>query len=190
MWGGMKIINATTSSISHTYDPAIDNYFNLIQGHTYIILFHVSGQSTNTFVNFGWTNQMGYSGRGLMPTPTNVLYHRIPTDFQGEEDCFYKFTLSDTISKVCTTTYSYATAGQSYLSYTHFQVGFEYQDTGALGTDLYITNLRMYDITNNDKNFSILKSGIIETNGIIERTNNLTSISYGKEIETFQLYEY
>ena len=189
MWGGMKIVNCTTNSINHTFNET-DNFFNLMQGHTYIILFHVSGKSTNQFATFSWLNQMGWSGGGLNAAPSNVSYSGIPANFDGETDCFYKFTINDTIAKQCTSTYSYATAGNTYLSYTHFGVGFAYTNTGTLGTDIYITNLRMYDITNNNSQFSITKSGIIYTNGCTERNAQLTSIIDGKELYSHNLYEY
>jgi len=30
MWGGMRLVNATTTSLSHTYDSTKDNFFGLI----------------------------------------------------------------------------------------------------------------------------------------------------------------
>lgn len=188
MYGGMKLINATTTSLSHTYDPAIDNFFGLVQGHTYIIRFHVSGQSTNAFATFDWTNQMGWDGGGLKPTPSNIEKHGIPANFNGEEECFYKFTINDTISKICTSTYSYATQGNTYLSYTHFGVGFAYTDTGALGTDIYISNLRMYDITAG-VSYSINKQGQLLPEEIIEQ-GNIASIQKGGSILCDNFYEY
>lgn len=188
MYGGMRLINATTTSLSHTYDPTIDNFFKLIQGHTYIIRFHVSGQSSNAFATFDWTNQMGWGGGGLQPTPSNVIKSGIPSNFQGEQECFYKFTINDTISKTCTTTYSYATAGNEYLSYSHFGVGFSYASTGSLGTDIYITNLRMYDITNGEKT-SVNKVGQLLTCEPIE-VGNIGSIQNGGNILGPSFYEY
>jgi hypothetical protein len=52
-------------------------------------------------------------------------------------------------------------AGNTYLSYAGFKFGFPYESTGEMGTDLYITNIRMYDITDNP-NFDITKEGIIK----------------------------
>lgn len=187
MWGGMRLINSTNSNINHTFDST-DNFFGLIQNHTYIIEFHVAGQSSNTFATFGWLNQMGWGGGGLSPSPSNVVSHGIPSNFQGETDCFYKFTINDTISKTCTTTYSYATAGNVYLSYTHFGVGFQYTSTGTLGTDIYITNLRMYDITNDKINIS--KTGILYPTGIIEQTTSNAKILSSQEAMGNIFYEY
>lgn len=188
MWGGMRIINCAINSLAHTYNPNQDNIFGLTVGHTYIIRFHVSGQSSNAFATFDWTNQMGWGGGGLQPTPSNVIKSGIPVNFQGEQECFYKFTINDSISKTCTTTYSYATAGEEYLSYTHFGVGFGYVNTGDLGTDLYITNLRMYDITNGEKTL-VNKVGQLLTYEPIE-VGNIGSIQSGGNILGSNFYEY
>lgn len=150
MWGGLKLVNSSGSSV-HVYNASTDNIFGLVKGHRYRIMFHVKGQSSNSFANLGWTNQMGWGGGGLNPSPYGVSSSGISSNFNGEKDCFYDFTINDDIVKTCTTTYSYATQGNQYLSYNHFMVGFGYSNTGTLGTDLYITNLRMYDLTNGEK---------------------------------------
>ena len=69
--------------------------------------------------------------------------------------------MNDDLYKVCTSSYSGFVAGNTYLSYNGFKFGFSYSDTGSMGTDLYITNIRIYDITNNPS-FEISKNGIIE----------------------------
>lgn len=190
MWGGMRIINSTNYNINHTYDPAVDNIYGLTQGHTYIICFHAKGQSSNAFATFEWSNQMGWGGGGLSPAPSNIQKYGIPTDFNGEQECWYKFTINDTISKTCTTTYSYATQGSEYLSYNHFGVGFTYTSTGALGTDLYITNLRMYDITNPIP-VLIDKFGYLKTQAIIEdATTNAYILGPSSETIGGNFYEY
>ena len=68
-------------------------------------------------------------------------------------------------------------------------VGFGYSDTGSLGTDLYLSNFRMYDMTSEEK-FQILKTGIASATGFIERTQNQASINKGGEILGFEIYEY
>ena len=188
MYGGLKLINSSGSGV-HIYNSSTDNIFNLIKGHKYRIMFHVKGKSSNPFSDFGWSNQMGWGGGGLNPTPSALSSHGISSNFNGEEDCFYEFTINDDIVKTCTTSYSYATQGNNYLSYNHFAVGFTYASTGTLGTDLYITNLRMYDITDG-KNFQIFKTGIISTAGIIERDQNLTSLNKSGELLVNNFYEY
>lgn len=187
MWGGLKLLNSSGTQ-THIYSAATDNIFELVKGHRYRIMFHVKGKSSNAFSTFGWFNQMGWGGGGLSPSPS-ATSHGIPANFNGEEDCFYEFTPNDDIVKTCTTTYSYATQGNQYLSYNHFGVGFQYTDTGSLGTDIYITNLRMYDITNGEK-FQVFKTGIASATGFIERDQNLASINKGGEALGGQFYEY
>jgi len=92
---------------------------------------------------------MGWSGGGVQPSPTTIVNEGIPADFNGEKDCFYIFKITDAISKPCTTTYSAYVAGTTYLSYRHLTFGWGYTSTGTLGTDLYLTNFRLYDITSN-----------------------------------------
>lgn len=188
MWGGLKIINSSGTG-THEYNASTDNIFGLVKGHRYRITFHVKGQSSNTFGNYGWTNQMGWGGGGLSPSPSNISSLGIPSNFNGERDCFYDFTVNDDVVKTCSSTYSYATKDKKYLSYNHFMVGFGYTDTGSLGTDIYITQLRMYDLTNGEK-FQILKTGIASATGFIERSDNLASIDKGGEALGFQVYEY
>lgn len=186
MYGGLRLINSSGSE-AHEYDSTIDNFFNLVQGHTYIIRFHVSGKSSNQPFS-GWINKMGQGGHGLAPSPSNVSSHFIGANFNGEDECFYKFTINDDIVKTCTSSYSYATEGKQYLSYNHFIFGFDYKDTGTLGTDIYITNLRMYDITNGEKT-SINKVGQLLTCEPIE-IGNIGSIQNGGNILGTSFYEY
>lgn len=150
MWGGLVL------------NPMWSGIYNFIEGHTYVIAFHVKGKSSTSASDFGWRNLVGWEGGGLNPTPSNVEYYNPVTDnFNGEGDFWYKWTLSDGIYKVCTSSYSSYVAGNTYLSYTGFKFGWIYTSTGSMGTDLYITNIRMYDITD-DPSFEIPKNGVIE----------------------------
>jgi len=58
-----------------------------------------------------------------------------------------------------------------------------------MGTDIYINNLRLYDITDNSK-VSILKNGQVKVNEIIEMNKNKTLILNGIDIETNEIYEF
>ena len=173
MWGGfvLKPFN-------------IDSNF-LQKGHTYILKFHISGQSSNS-AEFHWSNQVGWGGGGLSPNPSNVSSSSIPSNFNGECDFIYKWTINDDVRKVCTSSYSGFVAGTEYVSYRDFKWGFNYTDTGALGTDVYITDLRMYDITN-ASDTEIKKSGILET-GSFEEINGNFRIA--KDYETLANYFY
>lgn len=136
-WGGLRLQ-------PFSIDPHI-----LVKGHTYIVMLDVSGKSSNAIANFGWTNQMGWGGGGLNPNPSNVEANGIPSNFNGSKTCWYKFTVTDDVYKKCTSSYSSFVAGETYVSYRDFMFGWGYSNTGSLGTDIYITNIRLYDLTNN-----------------------------------------
>lgn len=175
-WGGLRIYNE-------------GNMLNLQKGHTYICKFSVTGQTSNGVSSIGWTNQMGWGGGGLNPNPTNVEYLYPPANFKGTMECYYKWTLSDDVYKVCTSTYSSFTQGQTYLSYRDFMCGWGYSTTGELGTDIYITNFRLYDITNGEDKISINKQGLILGGDFSELKVNNASIQKHNTLITPQFIE-
>lgn len=176
MWGGLKL--------------QVNTCHLLEKNHTYIILFKVNGKTSNAIANYGFSNQMGWGGGGLTPNPTNIKSESIPANFYGEKECFYKFTVSDDVYKTCTQSYSIFTQGQTYLSYRDFVFGFGYTNTGALGTDLYITNFRMYDITNETGDFiNITKTGITYANSFEEVIGNVKFFKNSNEIFANEFYE-
>ena len=185
MWGGLKIINQVTDKIS-LYDTSNDNNLNLQVGHTYIFAFHAKGQSSNPSMQLNWSNNMGYSGRGLSPEPTIILQDGIPENFQGEKDCVFIFTISDTISKICTTTYSSYVKDNEYLSYRHLLLRWDYTNTGELGTDIYLTDFRMYDITSYMA--KITKQGQAKFYNFVEQLTNC-KIRKNSELLASQLIE-
>lgn len=169
MYGGLKIVNSTVDNI-HVYDSTIDNIFNLQKGHTYIWVFHVKGNTTNA-PSFQINNNMGWGGGGLSPTPSNVTIKNISSNFNGETEVWYKFTINDDIVKTCTSAYSSFVANNQYLSYKHFGWNWSYATTGN-GTNIYITNIRLYDITNMPTG-KLTKSGIIKFSSIFEVNNTI-----------------
>lgn len=90
---------------------------------------------------------MGWGVGGVSPTPTLIASSGIPADFQGEKDCYYAFTINDDIVKTSNDARAGYDGSSQYLSYRHFTFGWTYSNTGALGTDIYLTNFRLYDIT-------------------------------------------
>lgn len=137
MWGGFVIKNT-------------DNRYGFVQGHTYVLEFDVKGQSSNACSDVYWTNQVGWGGGGLNPSPSGVVIcNPVTSNWQSTEyqHFSYKWTC-DSIYKTCTSSYSSFTQGNTYISYRDFKFGWGYTQTGSLGTDVYIKNLRMYDITN------------------------------------------
>lgn len=174
MWGGFVIKPFNIDS-------------NILQtGHTYIIKFHIKGQSSNS-AEFYWTNQVGWGGGGLSPSPSDVSSSSIPSNFNGEYDFFYKWTINDAVRKICTSSYSGFVQGNEYISYRDFKWGFYYASTGALGTDVYITDLRMYDITNINQS-KANKNGIFQTGSIFEQDNKFR-LSFEGETLSSRFYE-
>ena len=175
MYGGLKIRNSTNGGI-HIYNAAIDNIFNLQKGHTYIWIFTVNG-STEKAPSFQLTNNMGWGGGGLSPTPSNATSRGTGSNFNGTQECWYKFTINDDIVKTCTSSYSSFVQGNQYLSYMDFGFYFIYQSTGT-GTNLYISNIRLYDITNIQRKLN--KTGIANFTSFIEENYNNKILSDGE----------
>ena len=169
MWGGLVIYPFNIAS-------------NILQkGHRYVIMFHVKGKSSNSVVDVYWSNNVGWGGGGLDPNPViNRNTMNLPSNFNGETDVLYDFTINDDIYKVCTSSYSSFVAGNTYLSYNGFKFGFHYTDTGAWGTDLYITNIRMYDITNYTSSINLAKSGILSISALNEIDGNARINKYSE----------
>lgn len=167
MWGGFVLDNT-------------NNRFNLQKGHTYVLQFEVKGQSSNAASDIYWTNLVGWGGGGLDAAPSNIVTDNpVVADFNSSDwqTVSYKWTISDDVYKVCTSSYSSFVQGNTYLSYKGFKFGFGYINTGSLGTDLYIRNIRIFDITTN-QNTQIFKSGVIKTISFVEEDIN-TKISLG-----------
>lgn len=173
-WGGLVL---TPLSI----DPNL-----LVKGRTYIIMFDISGQSSNGLSTFYWTNNMGWGGGGLEPSPSNIESDGMPSNFQGTKTCWYKFTINDEVYKTCTSQYAHFQVGTVYPSYNHFGFGFGYSKTGELGTDLYITNIRMYDLTENPT-ITPNKNGVL----VGELQEGLNEVSFHKSstINANRFYE-
>lgn len=171
MWGGLVIRPFNIEA-------------NILQkNHRYVIMFHVKGKSSNSVSDVSWSNQVGWGGGGLSPLPTiNKNTMNLPANFNGETDVIYDFTINDDIYKVCTSSYSSFVAGNTYLSYNGFKFGFEYTDTGEWGTDLYITNIRMYDITNYTSSVNLAKSGILSISALNEIDGNARINKYSEAL--------
>jgi len=175
MWGGLQFSPNFAGDV-------------LQKGHKYIMFYDVKGRTNNAQTSIGWTNQMGWGGGGLSPEPSNVEETHIPANFNSDDwqTFYYKWDLDDDVRKTCTSSYSGFVEGNVYVSYRDFMVGWGYETTGDVGTDIYINNLRLYDITdiNNPK---IFKTGIASFDNIKE-TDDIVKI---KEIESeaFDLIE-
>lgn len=171
MWGGLVIKPFNIAD-------------NILQkSHRYVIMFHVKGKSSNSVSDASWSNNVGWSGGGLVPRPViNRNTMNLPANFNGETDVIYDFTINDDIYKVCTTSYSSFVAGNTYLSYSGFKFGFVYTNTGEWGTDLYITNIRMYDITTYTPSVNLAKSGILSISALNEIDGNARVNKYSEAL--------
>jgi hypothetical protein len=154
MWGGF---------VMRFYEPPF------IKGHRYVVQFETKGQTSNKPSDIYWTNLAGWGGGGLQPTPTDVVIKNIDANFNSQEWTIisYTWTINDDVYKTCTSSYSSFVQGTVYPSYRDFKWGFGYTDTGTLGTDLYIKNVRMYDLTTASQ-IDIKKTGVIEAGSFWE----------------------
>ena len=134
---------------------------------------------------------MGWGGGGLNPTPSNTHARSIPKNFQGEMESIYQFTISDALVKTCTNTYSGYTQGKQYLSYKDFMIGWGYESTGELGTDIIMSDFRMYDITNGyGSTTNLFKNGTFSAIDIIETTvNDFSSVNKQGGLSSPQIIE-
>ena len=176
MWGGFVLSNS-------------GNRFGLIQGHTYVIEFDIKGQSSTATPDIYWTNMVGWGGGGLNPVPTGVVTcNPVTSNWQSSDyqHFSYKWTC-DSIYKTCTSAYHTFVQGNSYLSYAGFKYGWGYANTGSLGTDVYIKNLRMYDITGQTAEIDMSKSGI----KCLEIIENIEPVQFNRNggIECNELIE-
>lgn len=152
MWGGLIIQPFSADSNA------------MIKGHKYTIKFEVKGKTSAAVGDIRWSNSAGWEGGGLKPTPSDITSNRNDFGANFQSDIWipfqYIFTINDDIYKVCTSSYSSFVAGQTYLSYRDFKFGFDYVSTGEMGTDLYLRNFKLYDITTSSQEIKIHKTGV------------------------------
>ena len=175
MWGGFRFRND-------------GNVLGLQKGRSYLWAMTVSGQTSNSSIihvdnNMGWSNDTS----GLMPQPTDIYTYVTPTNFVGKQEAWYAFTIPDDIYKECVSGYSTFVTGKTYISYRDFQYRFGYTSTGTLGTDLYITNIRFFDITDLDLS-NITRAGIANFTDFVEDAG-IASINMNKEFYTNSIIE-
>jgi hypothetical protein len=181
MWGGLILqpFNADSNA--------------LVKGHRYILMFEVKGKSSNAVSDIRWSNSAGWQGGGLIPSPSNVVTNKsvFGANFQSDEwiTFYYYWTINDDIYKVCTSSYSSFVAGNTYLSYRDFKFGFDYTDTGSMGTELYLKNFRIFDITNISDTKLIGKNSTLTCNYITEDILDKSRIYPNKEFSTNQVIE-
>ena len=158
-----------------------------------MITFDIKGKTTNQPSSTYWSNNAGWGGGsyGLGTDATDIKFTNIPANFNSNTwtPVIYEWTVGCPIFKTCTTSYSSFVQGQTYPVFRDFKYGFDYMNTGALGTDLYIKNIRMYDLTAGQQ-IEISKKHIVTAAGFIEpEAQRQASFSHGGEIQANQFYE-
>ena len=180
MWGGLIIrpFNADSNA--------------MVKGHTYVLKFDVKGKTSNAVADAWWSNNAGWGGGGLSPSPSNVSDNKstFGANFQSDKwiPYSYTFTINDDIYKVCTSSYSSFVQGQTYLSYRDFKFGFGYTDTGTMGTDLYLKNFKLYDITTKPNSVGVTSQGIVHASNFTE-SGTKGSVYQDSEIYGLRLHE-
>lgn len=167
-FGGFRIIT----------DSFIDK---LKTGNTYVLMIDVKGQLDHNLDYFRFSYEMGWEGdnEGLLARP-QVIYSKCPVKGFNNMTAIYAFKITDDVYKTCKTKFSDYIVGNKYNSYKQFCMGFGYADDTTIGTELYIKNLRMYDITKYDKIVSFLKTGVIKSNTLTTLINNNSSFCLNK----------
>lgn len=126
---------------------------NILQeGHTYVIMLDVKGYTSNVPLCY-WSNNVGWEAPELLPDLTGAITNNaIGREFSSINYVTYRyeFAVNDSLYKKCEKSYQNFIEGEYYLSYRDFFFGFTYESTGPQGTELYIRNIRMYDITKDE----------------------------------------
>ena len=155
---------------------------NILQeGHTYVIMFDVRGYTSNVPVCY-WSNNIGWEAPELTPILTGAITNNaIGKEFSSINYVTYRyeFTVNDSIYKKCEKSYQNFVEGEYYLSYRDFFFGFTYKSTGSQGTELYIRNIRMYDVTKDEVLEELAQRKIMSTSGeddlILDADRTLTN---------------
>ena len=183
MWGGLIFKN-------------YDNWIGLVESHRYVIYFELKGKTTNPVSDVYWSNEAGWDGtsNGLGASAINVSRSSIGANWESDAWTGYRYEWTcSAIYKTCTKSYSNFIEGTSYNTYRDFKFGFDYRDTGSLGTDLYLRNFRLYDITDRTSSgVNLSKSGIMTVSAFLETSAaGSAQMNIGSEVLTpSELIEY
>lgn len=154
-WGGWRIAFTTTNTPKSV----------LVKGHTYLFFCNVRGKSDSQGTNCGWAFNWGWDGdSALIPRPTTLYKDmNIPIGNDINKTLSWAFKIEDDIDKVCEKAFTSGwVVGNTYQSYKHLHVGYQYTTTGSVGTDVYLSNFNMYDITDYASKISFNKNGVVD----------------------------
>jgi len=184
MWGGLIL------------RPMEEYPYALQKGHRYIIALDVRGKSSSGSMDMRIQFAVGSSlggNTGLEPSPSNIVYYNpITANYSSStwQTFYYMFDINEDPWKVATATSGTYKSGSTYGAYREFKYGFAYNNTGTMGTELYIKNVRMYDVTDMG-NMSVSRKGIVDYLSFIESlngTDNASIFKYG-EVRANGFYE-
>jgi hypothetical protein len=149
-----------------------------------------TGGSSTSILPIGWTGWGSGSSAGVNNQAV-VLKNtcNIPPGFVGSRKCEFVFTIpsNDVLYKTATVTTGPVVAGQEYLSYGEFSSTWTYSTTGEEGTDIYITNFKMVDITDMSQP-KVMATAIFEGDYFNETYNSASFSKYG-EVRTTNIRE-
>lgn len=154
MWGGLKL-------------QFPEGTFR--KGGKYKFSAMVCGKTSNAITTPALTPQMGWAAGGLTEFNGRVI-SGIPANFNSQEykkmEVIFDLTNFNTI-QTATKTESIFTAGQRYNCCRDLTVGFGYTNTGTLGTDIYIKDISLVEITDSEK-CDVDKYSVLNVNAIHE----------------------
>lgn len=152
MWGGLRL---------RPFE--LDNFY-IFKNRKYKVSFKVKGKSSNDPGQIYFTNQMGWSGGAYgLGSVSAYDFNTLGTNFEGEKEIYACFNITDEVFKYCTTAYSNFVTGETYNCYLDLSWGFNYTSTGELGTDLYLSDFKFIDITEDLNKTSISEKGVVNT---------------------------
>ena len=152
MWGGLRL---------RPFE--LDNFY-LFKNRKYKVSFKVKGKSSNDPGKIYFTNQMGWSGGAYgLGSVSAYDFNTLGTNFEGEKEIYACFNITDEVFKYCTTSYSNFVTGETYNCYLDLSWEFNYTSTGELGTDLYLSDFKFIDITDDLDKTSVSEKGVVNT---------------------------
>lgn len=164
MWGGLKLQFPEGT---------------FFKGRKYKLSFKAKGKTSFGIGKPYLTPQMGWTAGGLtqLDCMSAVV---IPSNFNSDsyKEFYAIFDLSNfNVYQTATKTQSIFVEGNVYNCCRDLALGFGYADTGELGTDIYIRDIELIDITDSD-NSHINKKSQLVTNEIVEFNYKPSLIDY------------
>lgn len=148
IWRSPNNTNTGNSSGNYTGFAVGDLKDILEKDHIYLFSFDIEGVNDSPDnANASLVYTIGWGGCG------GLDYYSVPSylaHFNGKEKIYFLYDLrGKELWQAATKTEGSVVAGTYYPIYNNFFFRFNYSTTGEKGTDVYISNISMQDITNN-----------------------------------------